>query len=280
MDNIKLICISCIVGYNNYIDKINKILYDISTNVLQMKNYKHNPLATDNIKNIEVKNDKMIIKYNGKPNQTVLFDYLENYRSFSLYDNVNDHIKLIKKQLTCEINIINLLYIQPIKNIVEKIDNKLELDNNNIFYINNYIYNCDNYYNLKDIYLEEKGENKYTYYISICPIYGFLLRKNKMYIANQYILKFEDNKYNIFYGNKHNFKRLLNRPNLKEFILNFNKNPRVINTTNVIQIIENIRSIITDFVIEDITSGQKIEYKLEEIDKPVVTKISENNYIN
>ena len=267
MININFIVInSKIDRYKTYIKTINKILSDIDNNILEKsKDYKHNPLCLDNIKSIDIKNDKLIIKYNNNDiNQTILFDYNENNRSFSFCENTYEHLELIKTQLNCQINMINI-YITCHENILNKINNNNELDYNDIHCIHNFDYNIDDILKIKKHY----NINNIDYYLSICPIYGFYLDKNKIYVANQYQLKFENNKFNLYYTKNHKFKTLLSRPNLKKFIENFNLSKRKITTHNFLYVIENMRNIITNYSITDESNSKKYNYKLDEIDKSI-----------
>ena len=49
-------------------------------------------------------------------------------------------------------------------------------------------------YEINDIIInnEHNNPNIIEYNISVCPIYAFVLEKNKVYIANQYMIKFEN----------------------------------------------------------------------------------------
>jgi hypothetical protein len=251
--------------YINNIKQINKILEDIENNEpYNKKNYKHNPLHNpDNIKEIELKGNKIKIKYNNNTN-TTLFDYEEKYRSFSLSSNIEEHIDLIKKQLSYERNIIRL-YLNIFLNIRYKIIKNILLndeDKNNINKLN---------YNLDDILLIKKqsNNNNYEYYISICPIYSFILLNKKIYIANQYQLKFENGKFNLFYNNKYNFNKLLSRPNLKDLILEFNNSNKKVTTENFKIIIENMRCISPNMKILNNETNEEYEYKLIKIDEQI-----------
>jgi hypothetical protein len=209
-------CNNKLEKYESYISIINNVITDLNKNNLEnKKDYKHNPFSVDGIDKIEIIDKKLIIKYkNNVITQTILFDYNENYRSFSFETNKQNHIKLIITQLNCQLNIIKI-HIETINSILNKIKNNVILDNIDIYNL----YHCN--YNLDDILKTNKHRVKenYEYYISICPIYGFLLQKGRIYIANQYVLKFENNKFNMFYSNKNNFKQLLHRHNLKYKIL-------------------------------------------------------------
>lgn len=208
--------------YENYLNIIKNLITNIDNHILEeKKNYKHNPLCINSdIQHIEFKNEQLHIKY--KNNQTtILFNLNENYRSFSLCQYPYEHVELIKKQLNCQIVLINT-FIDTINNIIIQINkNKLSfIEKNKLSFIEKYnLYNLD--YNLDDILKTKIHTNKknYDYYLSICPIYSFLLKKNKIYIANQYHLKFENGKFNIFYNYNscNNFKILLNRPLIKFF---------------------------------------------------------------
>jgi hypothetical protein len=271
MINIHVIIINSKINrYKTYIKTINKILSAINNNILEkLKNHKHNPLCLDNIKSIDIKNNKLIIKYNNNYiNQTILFDYNENNRSFSFCENTDEHLELIKTQLNCQINTINI-YITYHKNILNKINNNNELDYNDIDCIYNFDYNIDDILKIKKHY----NINNIDYYLSICPIYGFYLDKNKIYVANQYQLKFENNKFNLYYTKNHKFKTLLSRPNLKEIIEKFNLSNKKITTHNFLYVIKNMRYIITDYSITDESNNKKYNYKLDEIDKPIRTII-------
>lgn len=264
-----IVCHNKLKTYENYINILNNVIADLNNNKLNnKKDYKHNPFSVDSIDKIEIIDKKLIIKYkNNTITQTILFDYNENYRSFSFETNKQNHIKLIITQLNCQINIINI-HIETINLIFNKIKNNIILDTID----NYYIYNSN--YNLDDILKINKHRIKgnYEYYISICPIYGFLLQKGKIYIANQYVIKFENNNFNMFYSNKYNFKQLLHRHNLQNKILEFNKSNKKITTDNFLIIIENMRPIYTDCEIT-INSGEKIKYELKDIDKPINVNI-------
>ena len=263
-------CNSKLKKYKSYINILNNVITDLNKNNLEnKKDYKHNPFSVDGIEKIEIIDKKLIIKYkNNVITQTILFDYNENYRSFSFEPNKQNHIKLIITQLNCQLNIINM-HIEAINSILNKIKNNIILDNIDRYNL------YQNNYNLNDILKINKHRVKknYEYYISICPIYGFILQNGRIYIANQYVLKFENNKFNMFYSNKNNFKQLLNRPNLKDKILDFNKSNKKITTDNFLIIIENMRPIYTDCEITNINSGKKFKCELVNMDNPINVSI-------
>lgn len=233
----------------------------------QKKNYKHNPFCYDEIISInQTKNNELHIKYKNKHN-TKIFSLDEKYRSFSFSNNVKEHLQLINTQLDCEINIINL-WIDELKKIETKLNNKIELDNYDNFNLNKEDYDLNDIIIIKN----HTNNNNKEYYISICPIYAFILENNKVYIANQYMVKIENNLLNIFYAKKNIFKRLLGRPNLKELIEKFNKSNKSIDSNNFNYVINNMQPIITDMQI--IHENSKYDYKLLNIDENVkITKI-------
>jgi hypothetical protein len=251
----------------NSLNVINNILKIINDNeVEQKKNFKHNPFCYNNIVSINKKDNELHIKYENKMN-TIIFSLNEKYRSFSFSNDIKTHIELINIQLKCESNIIKL-WIDELKNIENKINNNIELD----------IY--DNYnlskedYEINDIIIsnEHNNPNIIEYYISVCPIYAFVLEKNKVYIANQYMIKFENNKLNLFYTKKKDFKRLLGRPYLKDLIEKFNKSNKCINANNFNFVINNMQPIFTDMQI--INKNGIYDYKLLNIDDNIkITKI-------
>lgn len=82
------------------------------------------------------------------------------------------------------------------------------------------------------------------------------------------MLKFENGKFNIFYTNKYNFKRLLSRPKLQEFILKFNKSNKSINASNFSIVMKNMQNFITDFEIK--INNKNIKYKLVNINENII----------
>lgn len=258
---LKLIIDNKINEYNNYLKIMDDLLYKINNYKFITKKYKHNPFAfNENDMNVEIKNGKMIIQYKDQVNnQTILFNTNEKYRSFSFEPAVNRHIEQIKTQLNCEINIINI-NIDYMKNIKIKLNNNTHINN---FDIDN-IYNVN--YDLNEVLYKYNNIDRYI--LSICPIYSFVLNKQKIYIANQYVLNFENNKFHLFYDYKHNFKRLLGRPNLHNKILDFNKNKnKTISIKNVFKVIENMKNIFTDYTITNEFTNESINFKLKNIDE-------------
>ena len=256
-------CYNLINRYENYINTINNIIYDINNyNLENKKDYKHNPFSLDSIDKVEILDKKLVVKYkNNKIQYTNLFDYNEKHRSFSFEENKQNHTKLIITQLQNEINLINV-YINVIQNLISQNKNSVN-DILSITDIGNY--------NLDDILKIKEDINEKCYYLSICPIYGFFLKNDKIYIANQYFLKFKNNTFYLWYSNKYDFKKLLSRPHLHNKILEFNKNKTKLTSDNFLIVIKNMSSIFTDC--EVITSDKKIKYELGEIDKPINEKI-------
>ena len=244
MNNLQSFIISNIIKCSDSIRIIQEILNKINTHKLDNnKFFKHDPFSTEpeNIKSVQIKNNKIIIKYkNIGHQQTILFDYNnEKRRSFSLVNDKNEHINLIQTQLNMQINQLNL-WIGIFKNILIKTLNNAELNNYDNYNIN--IFSHD----IKDIiytHVENNNSNNIEYYISICPINAFELVNNKIYIANQYMLKFENCKFNLFYKHGDKFKKLLHRPELKDMILQFNNSEKSVGTENFLIIIENMRPI-------------------------------------
>lgn len=240
----------------NEIDEIIKLLND---NENKTKDFKHNPFSAKNIKNVKVNGNKTItVKYENN-NQTVLFNYNENNRSFSFEQNKEQHVKLILRQLMCEKNLINR----------NKDDIEKELKN-----IDNSTITLKQLLHLKYNTIVHHKKDSSNYFLDICPIYAFLIqsdkknKKKKIYICNQYHIKFENNNLNIFYTVYDKQNILLSRPELRKKILEYNRNDNIINTDNFMHIINNMQNIFTDF---DITTpdNTKISYKLNEIDKPI-----------
>lgn len=268
-DIIRLICDSKIKKFEEYIITINNILKDIENHKLDTKKFdKHDPFATDpkNIKSVEFKNDQIYIKYqNIDKTNTILFNYNDNNRGFSFVNDKNEHINLIKQELNNQISFLNL-YIEIFNKIVNKINNNILLDNNEKYFVNNYNYYINDILKIKT----HDNINNKEYYLSICPIFGFYLNNKRIYIANQYMLKFENNNFNLYYyyTDRYNFKILLSRPKLKEKILYFNKSGTKITTKNFMNIINNIRPMFIDHFIE--IENKKYCIKLENIDKPPI----------
>ena len=255
-----VMCFNYLEKIKEYKKTINLILSLINDNIVESsKDHKHNPMSLA-IDKVLFNEDKIILKYTEKGTSTVLFDYDEQYRSFSLSSDKNEHIESIKIHLTNELNFIIGYY----QNCYLEILKRKEFTNNDIFFLQ-YKYNLDDIVYKK----EHTNKNNFEYYLSICPIYGFILKNNFMYISNQYELKYENGKLNIFYSYnvKKPFKRLLHRPNLKEFIEKYNKNPKKITSKNFMVIIENMAPIGTDCSCEN--EYGKTEYILRNIDEPV-----------
>ena len=121
------------------------------------KDHKHNPssLAIDEV---IFKEDKMIVRYTEKGTSTVLFDYNEKFRSFSLSTDKNGHIKNFRKQLTCEWNLI-CYYENSYLDILKR----KEFTNNDKYDLDDIVY--------KKVHT---NYNNFEYYLSICPIYSFI----------------------------------------------------------------------------------------------------------
>jgi hypothetical protein len=258
----KLMLRSKIQNCNIYKDKIYEILLLLKNNeVDDSKCHKHNPFAVDNIESCEFKQDKVFIKYKGNINSTVLFDYNEKYRGFSVTNDKTCHVELIKRELNCQIAQIDVC-IHNCNYFLEK-TGELSLQECKQFF--------ESVYDINDIILDQKYKNKSTvgYYLSICPIFGFVLDGNKMYIANSYLLKYENKILNLFcsYKKGHSFKRLLHRPNLKDLIIKFNEKPQKITSKNFITIVKNMAPWGTDCSMNN--GIERIEYKLESIDTPL-----------
>ncbi len=259
-----VMCFSYLEKIKEYKKTINLILSLVNDNIVEnSKDHKHNPMSLA-IDKVIFNEDKLILRYivhhNQKGTSTVLFDYDERYRSFSLSTDKNEHIKSIKIHLTCELNFIIGYYE---KNCLEILRRK-EFTNNDLMFLK-YKYDLSDIVHKK----EHTNKNNFEYYVSVCPIYGFILKNNLMYISNQYELKYENGKLNIFYtyNVKKPFKRLLHRQNLKEFIERYNKNPKKITSENFMIIIENMAPIGTDWSCEN--EYGKTEYVLRNIDEPV-----------
>lgn len=251
-------------------DTLNKLKNDIIRFPLNnAKNYKHNPFAEKDIKSIDVRDDKTLhVKYkNKKHNDTILFNYNEKkHRSFSFEQNTQNHLDIIFSQIECELNIIQL----NIDWIITAVD-KLRQGMFDSYDIHN-TFNVD--YNIDDIIVIKKHKGtSYDCYLSVCPIYGFLLDNGKIYIANQYQFKFEPDKTEMFYTHKYNFKRMLSRPRLKNFILHFNQNSVKITTDNFINVINNMSSIFNEVEFTNIQTGERFTTELEEIDKPLKVSV-------
>lgn len=171
----------------------------------------------------------------------------EKYRSFSFYkdnkknnieDNIEDnnkHLELIKIQLEIEKNLIKRSIYLLDQIITVNVYNFVDY-----FIFDHYKYDINDVLKIKQ---QKNNPQNYEYYLSICPIEAFILKNKKIFIANQYCLKFENGNFNIFYDTKHEFERLLNKPNLKEKIKEFNSSGKIINAGNYKNIIENMKNI-------------------------------------
>jgi hypothetical protein len=75
------------------------------------------------------------------------------------------------------------MLIDELDKIQKKIYNKIKLD----LYDNYNLIKSD--YEVNDIIVVNEHNNIIEYYISVCLIYAFILEKNKVNIANQYMVK-------------------------------------------------------------------------------------------
>ena len=249
--------------YENYIDTLQNILNILDTYPIDTKKfYKHNPFSIDPkyIKSVQNINNEIHVKYSGfsKHDSTIIFNYSEKgQRSFTLSNNIKEHTDLIKIQLTCQINKIQCMYINPLKEILNNY-NKYSSDEINLL-----IHQKE--YDIKDIYSKKVKDKVVDYYISICPIYGFYLESGRIYIANQYNLKIQNNMLYLFVSNEKSFNVLLARPFLNELIKKFNKSYKKITSNNFMNIINNMRGITPDFTLID-NNNNKYKVSLKNMD--------------
>jgi hypothetical protein len=229
---------------NTMQDVINVLkTFDPETNV--EKNMKHNPFSLiREIKNVKIGEKQITVKYeNGS--QTILFNTCEKrIRSFSFETQKENHANLIITQLNCAINQRKLV----IKNLERGL-------------------NICRYSDLREIVHKKGSNDRHVYYISVCPIYAFILNKGKTKIANQYELKFENGKYRLYYGNAHKFSFAMSRPHLFEPINKFNASEKTINSENFLHVIRNMENIGVDSEMTDET-GLTTKWRLVDIDKP------------
>jgi hypothetical protein len=121
-----IVCHNKLKTYENYINILNNVIADLNNNKLNnKKDYKHNPFSVDSIDKIEIIDKKLIIKYkNNTITQTILFDYNENYRSFSFETNKQNHIILFNSIFLLSNK--KLIYIFT-KYFIFKLINKLNI---------------------------------------------------------------------------------------------------------------------------------------------------------
>jgi hypothetical protein len=107
--------------------------------------------------------------------------------------------------------------------------------------------------------------NNKEYHISIFPRCAFILVKGKMYIATQYMLKFENGKFNLFYDNKYKFKIIFGiTKTIQNLIYEFNDSNKKINANNFLNIIRNSNNFLNKYEIR--CDGNLYSYSLKNID--------------
>lgn len=240
-----------VIDYHNMIILIEVVLTHMNkidnNNLLTLnKVSKHNPFEDPNVKSIEIKNDMLKLVYNDN-NTQLLFNPNDTYRGFSFTDNLMNHVEHIKMQLMCAKNMLNLCIIKKIK------------------YENG-------------LHIIKKSKNKY--YINVFPPCSFFTKNGDTKIANQYELKFENNKYQLYF-NYHNLSKYCEgqSPLTINLIQKFNKNNKV-NAHNYQVILKNISAQNFPFYIKDNSAIDTYHYyELKNIDdtewsvKKIIMKI-------
>lgn len=258
----KILARNEIINLTNNKTIINQILLLIKDIPIQgTKDYKHYPFASDTIESIHFKGDKILLNYKKNRNNTMLFDYCDKHRGFSTTNNKKCHIDLVNEKLKFHLLRINA-NITYLKNILSKNGNEFNMSEC-------YWYFNQNKYDIKNIILDYpcKNKNIIGYYLNILPISGFFIEKGKIYIADSYLLKYEDGKLNLFCNYKKGLFEKVGTIKSKRYyyISKFNENPAKVTSNNFMLIASNVaRFQITECWMEN--ELERTEYKLDSID--------------